>query len=116
MKAILIDPHAETIAEVVYDGDWRSIGRWIDADTFDCVYIDNHDTAYVDDEGLFRDRQKFFYINGWPHPLAGKALILGDGEDGNSTDAHTSVDHFRGQVKFMDLQTVQQLSKMGAFE
>ena len=115
MKAILIDPHSETISEVVYSGDWKSIKLWIDADAFDVVSIGNDDAVYVDDEGLYKERLKFFHMKGWPHPLCGKALVLGETQTGDTKDVHTSLDEFRSKVKFMDRNTVGLLSSMGAF-
>lgn len=116
MKAILIDPHSETISEVVYSGDWKSIKLWIDADTFDCAYIDNQDVLYLDDEGLFRADVKFFYIAGAAQPFAGKALVLGSTDDGDTVGVNVSVETLRQNVRFMDAQTVRQLASMGAFE
>lgn len=115
MKAILIDPHAETIAEVVYDGNWKTIGPWIDADLFDVVQIGNDDVIYVDDEGLSKAPLKFFWMKGWPHPLCGKALVLGDSQYGEPEDVHTTVDEFRQKIKFMDRNTVGLLTANGVF-
>lgn len=116
MKAILIDPHSETISEVVYDGDWKSIGPWIDADLFDVVQVGNDDVVYIDDEGLFRDGQKFFWMQGWAHPLCGKALVLGETQDGGTEDVHTDIELFRNSVKFMDRGTVGLLTAAGVFQ
>jgi hypothetical protein len=116
MKAILIDPHSETISEVVYDGNWQTIGPWIDADLFDVVQIGNDDVVYVDDEGLFRDSRKFFWMKGWPHPLCGKGLVLGDSQYGETEDAHSTVEELRKSIKFMDALTVGMLTKTGVFQ
>ena len=115
MKAILIDPRSQTISEVVYDGNWKSIGPWIDAYTFDVVQIGNDDIIYVDDEGLFKAERGFFWMPGWPHPLAGKGLVLGDSQYGEPEDVHTDIELFRNSVKFMDGLTVAMLTKTGVF-
>lgn len=115
MKAILIDPHSETISEVFYDGNWKTIAQWIDADLFDVVQIGNDDLIYVDDDGLSKHGQKFFYMQGWPHPLAGKALVLGDSHYGEVEDVHTDIELFRNSIKFMDGRTVRFLTKTGVF-
>jgi len=78
MKAYLIDPAVQEIKEVWFDGDYRSITSLIDADLFTIGRFDeNGDGVFVDDEGLFKDNQSFFQIEGYPQPLAGKGLVLG---------------------------------------
>lgn len=56
MRAILIDPFTETIVEVEFDGNYKSIYPLIDCETFDCVSVDKNDTLYVDDEGLLAEQ------------------------------------------------------------
>lgn len=84
MKAFLIDPSVQTITEVEYSGDYKQIYDLIDCHTFDVVYIDESHCIYVDDEGLMKPNL-FFWLEGLtPTPLAGKALVLGTDDEGES--------------------------------
>lgn len=52
MRALLLDPTAGTVTEVDYDGDYRSIYKLIDCETFTTVGLDDKgNTLFVDDEG-----------------------------------------------------------------
>lgn len=82
--AYLIDPETSSISEVETDYSSRSIYKLIDAQLFDVVYInDQRDVIYVDDEGLFHSKH-FFRIEGYPSPLAGKGLVLGTDNEGET--------------------------------
>jgi hypothetical protein len=82
MRAILIDPFTQTIEEVDYSGDYKDIYSLIECDLFTTVYLPNtsDDTLFVDDEGLYVENQRFFKIDGFEQPLAGRGLLLGTDE------------------------------------
>ena len=98
MQAILIDPFTETIELVDYSGDYKDIYTLLECDLFATVYIDDCDTIYVDDEGLYQEPQRFFQYKGMPQPLAGRGLILGTDEEGDSTDCLLTVEQVRDMV------------------
>jgi hypothetical protein len=101
MRAILIDPFAEQVTTVECDGEIRSIYQLIGADTFDVVRVGGDD-LFVDDEGLFQEKQRFFQIEGYPQPLAGKALVLGlDLPSGDSAEPNMSEGDVRALVTFL---------------
>lgn len=100
MQAILIDPFKETIEYVDYSGDWQDIKGLLQCDLFATVYIDDCDTLYVDDEGLYQEPQRFFQYRGYPQPLAGRGLILGTDEEGDSTDCLLTVEQVRDMVSW----------------
>jgi hypothetical protein len=84
MKAFLVDPVENKITEVDYDGDYKSIKTLIEADLFDVVRINvEGDCFFVDDEGLYSNKPFWAYQN-FPHPLAGKSLVLGTDHVGES--------------------------------
>ena len=91
MFGYVIDPFNKTVTKVDWDGNYQSIYGHIGADCFDtCRFTrDNRDCAFVDDEGLFKPDQAFFLIGEYPTPLAGKALVLGTDEAGDSISPQT---------------------------
>lgn len=101
MKAFLINPHDHTIEEVDYSGDYKQIYELIGAEIFDVARINEHgDGIYVDDNGLFT-HSDLFQTAGYPHPLAGRGLVLGcDYETGDSTTPHVDFHWLRDNTKF----------------
>lgn len=103
MKAILIDPFTQSITEVDYSGDYHDIYKLIDCDTFTVATINHRqDGIFVDDEGLFKTEQAFFWHKGYPQPLAGKGLILGCDEDGESVEPTTTLEEVKAATQFLN--------------
>ena len=100
MKAYLIDPYEQSVSEVEYNGDYNQIYKLIDATTFDVARIANGDSIYIDDEGLSKDWQEFFMHKDYGNPLAGKGLVLGCNDEGDSTEPACTLEQLRGQVGF----------------
>jgi len=100
MQAILIDPYTQTIEVVDYSGDYKDISALLDCQLFTTVYTDLPDTIFVDDEGLYVENQKFFKLKGYPQPLAGKGLVLGSTDDGDSTDCVSSLQDIQDIVEW----------------
>lgn len=111
MKAILIDPYAETITEVEYNGDWRTIYEHIDCDTGDGIY--------VDDNGLITGdltEKKFFLLDTYHQPVVGKGLVLGVDDEGESTSPQgTTVEYLKKHIKFMDYNTMSMIAQTGVW-
>lgn len=102
MKAILIDPFDRNITEVEYSGDFKEIYQHIDCQLFDVVRIDRTNSIFVDDEGLISGKaQAFFKIDGYPEPLAGKGLMLGADDEGESISPSLTLNEVRGMVDFV---------------
>jgi len=99
--AYLIDPFEQSVQEVNYFGDYTEIYKHIKCDLFTVVGLNNKgDCVYVDDEGLLKDNQMFFKIQGYPEPLAGRGLILGTDEEGDSCSATLSFEDVRQMISF----------------
>ena len=103
MKAILIDVHTQSVTEVEHDNTLNNIYELLNCRTFDVVMIDEVDSIYVDDEGLFVDDQLFFEYGGDAQSvrLAGNGLILGVDDEGNSISPQTTVEEVEGRVGFL---------------
>lgn len=104
MKSFLIDPFNQKIEVAIYSGDYKDISKLIEADSglFDVVRLyANQDVAFVDDEGLYVEDQKFWIHKNYPTPLAGKALVLGTDDEGDSISPATSIDQLKDDIKFI---------------
>lgn len=102
MKSILIDPFTRTVSEHNHSGDWRDISKAIRCDLFCVVYLGKGDTLYLDDEGLYVPEQKFFRLpSHYPELLAGRGLILGSDDMGDSTDCLMSVEEIEDEIKWV---------------
>lgn len=89
MRAILIDPYTQTVREVEHNGDYKQIYELIGAQTFDLVRVDRTNAIYIDDEGLLTatDDTRYFGLKGYGQPIAGKGLMLGADQMGETIGA-----------------------------
>lgn len=104
MRAILINPEAKTVTEVEYTGDYKNIYDHIQAGCFTVVQIDERDSIFVDDEGLYRLPQFYFMWKGYDQPLAGRGLILGVDAEGESIGTKLPLDYVKSMVSFPDVE------------
>jgi hypothetical protein len=106
MKAILIDPEFHAITEVEYGGSLQDIYELIDCTCIDAIRVnDSGDTIYVDDEGLYNSNFYWRYED-YPHPIAGKGLVLGTDMAGESiSPVLLTVERLENSVRFITLQT-----------
>jgi len=106
MKAYLIDPELHAITEFEYDGSMQGIYETIDATMFDVVRInDEGDVVYVDDEGLYNASFYWAYED-YPHPLAGKGMVLGTDYQGEScAPTRVTLEQLEDSVRFISMAT-----------
>jgi hypothetical protein len=76
-------------------------------DIFTCpMTLDNNDTLFVDDEGLFIDPSALlgaFYIDGFPsQPLFGHGLIVGIDDEGETDEVLSTVEEIKKKVTFLN--------------
>jgi len=100
MIAYLIDPHAKTVEQVEYNGDYQEIYKLIDANTFDVARLEHGDGIFVDDDGLMSDNPMFFKHRDYQQPLVGKGLVLGCDYEGNSISPACTLEQLREKVSF----------------
>ena len=71
--------------------------------------LDNLDTLYVDDEGLFNnddeDYKGAFYFGEYQQPLFGHGLIIGSDIEGESKDVLSTIKSIEKAVKFINENT-----------
>lgn len=81
MQGILINPFDQTVKEVNILGNIQDIYLLTECTIFDVVRLSESDDMYVDDEGLLKDNRYFSWSG---RNFAGKALIMGHDDEGNS--------------------------------
>jgi len=110
MKALLIDPKDNTIRTISYDGDYKTIYKFLDCTTYDAVYpFDNEDTIYVDDEGLLKGANYHWTVltdRGKLITLVGKGLVLGSDAEGESVDCKTTISQLSQRINFIGWKTI----------
>ena len=102
IKAIQIDPFELAVTEIEYDADdYTNIypllsHETMKVDTFAvavCHKLAEGDAVFVDDEGLLKSCDRFFLIDN--QPLAGKGLIIGSDNQGESQSVKTELKRLR---------------------
>ncbi len=106
----LIDPLAQQISQVwINTADRHGLTdmyKVLDCDMVEPVYLNaEEDTLWVDEEGLLKNPQYFFYIEGLHQPMAGRGLVLGTkqtADGGISVDPKTvTLDWLREHTAFV---------------
>ncbi len=106
-KAYLIDAEKREITQVEV-GDYTTYYPLLKCEVFTTVGLEDDDTLYVDDEGLFQPQENFFMYQGYNQPLAGNGLVLGTDKEGNSVDPKMTLETLKSKVKFMNRKEVYQ--------
>ena len=101
MKAILINPHEETITEVEYSGNYKEIYDIIDCRTFDVAMAKENNDLYLDDEGLLKNNQRYFRMVEIGANYGGKALILAHNDEGESTATTLTLQEVENMVQWL---------------
>jgi len=89
LRAILIDPFKEKIrvAHPPLDDYMSEIKEWMEVSCIDIVTLDDRNMMIVDDEGLLKNPNRYFRWVPNNYNYAGRAVIVGYDEDGETTDA-----------------------------
>jgi hypothetical protein len=108
-KVYVVDPFACTVTEADHTGDYRHLYTLLShesmpVDCFTAAYprnLEGRDCVFVDDNGLLKPCDRFFTIEGYLQPLAGKGLILGADEEGDTVSPATPIETIRKRVAFL---------------
>lgn len=89
LRVILIDPFKEKIrtAYPVQENYMDEIKKWMGVSLIDIVTLDSENMLIVDDEGLLKNNNRYFHWTPHATAYAGKAVIVGYGKEGETTDA-----------------------------
>lgn len=109
MRAILIDVYAQEIRECDIS-QTNTLDDWYKTMGVDLVAVglrlDDTDSILVDDEGLLKPCDHFFYYEGSHQPFAGNGLITGVDDEGESISCVISLDDVKNNVRFMSRDEV----------
>ncbi len=107
MKGILINAYTRKITAVdIEEGDneLQSIYNHLECQYIETgMYLENGDIVFVDEEGMMKECNHFFYMLGAQQPFAGNGLILGMSLSGDSRDCDIDIDEVKSRVKFLSL-------------
>jgi hypothetical protein len=109
VKALLIDPYQGTITEVDHDAsDYQNIYALLSTEakpvsTFEAYYaggaLPEGDAIFIDEEGRLKGPNTFFLFDG--QPLAGRGLVLGSDEKGDTQACKLTFDECAKRVEFV---------------
>jgi hypothetical protein len=112
MKAYKIDSENKSVIEIEIDPKnsltemQAVVGGYIEV----AINLDNDDTIFVNEEGLFGGPKTFFTIEGGLQPYAGNGLVIGTNiQSGESTDAQSSLAEIKAKVKYLTIDQVRDL-------
>ena len=108
-KALMIDPfdQSTSVVDLAVDDYGSVLGSSkavIDCSRIDIITLNDKHMAIVDDEGLLRNDTRYSKLAEYPQPLAGKLLILGYDEDGESCSVDNDyVKELRKTTRFLSV-------------
>ena len=107
IKGFLIDPQTMRITPIELPGQSRenlnAMYKAIGCDLVEAVYLNKEqDAVFVDEEGLLKEPTLFFYIEGTHQPLAGRGVVIGCDEEGESVSVRAvTLDWLRANTAFV---------------
>ena len=105
MRALQIDSTARTVTEVYIDGSLESLQAAVGGYIEHAVWLDAANCVIVDEEGLLKNPQHFFTIEGAHQTFAGDGVVIGS-DEGETTAATTSLAWLSARVGFLTLDEV----------
>jgi hypothetical protein len=106
-KALMIDPfdQSTSVVDLAVDEYGSILGSSkavMDCSTIDIITLNDKHMAIVDDEGLLRSDTRYSRLAEYPQPLAGRILVVGYDEDGESCSInHGYIDELRMTTRFL---------------
>jgi hypothetical protein len=115
MRGILIDPFTRTVSEIETSGKLAEIYELLGVELITAVSLGETQSLFLDDEGLMvpKENQEYWNWKGSNQPYAGRGLIIGLDNDGNSIDATMSGLEVAALVSFLDKEDIDPDSYLG---
>ena len=91
ISGLLIDPFEQTITEVELseDSTFADAKKHMQLEgPLDVVTLSDDTMVIVDDEALLKNDQRYFKLTEFHQPLAGRAIIVGYDDEGETQDTH----------------------------
>tara|TARA_R100000656_G_scaffold65276_1_gene49815 strand:+ start:112 stop:498 length:387 start_codon:yes stop_codon:yes gene_type:complete len=104
IEYILIDPFSKSLTLKEYTG-MDDVKKELKIDLFDVVRCPNGELVVVDDEGLLKSDQRYFKLHGYPQPLAGRAMFIGEDEEGEFVSTIMTIDDLTELISWMPEDT-----------
>lgn len=102
---ILIDPAARTVTRAEIEGGdtLRGMYRLMQCSLVEAIVYLNpqNDCLMGDEEALFKSGQRFFTMSGFPQPIAGRCLIVGTDDEGDTVTPSVSVERVAANVQWV---------------
>ena len=98
MRAILIDPHRQTVEFHSIDYRFGSLQAAVGGSIAFGTQLKTGDVLYVDDMGLLKANPTFFALRG--RPFAGRGLLVGPERGAFPIDVVSTVDDIKKLVSF----------------
>lgn len=104
MRAYFIDPEAQEITPIKYDGSIKTMQDLVGA-TLDFVRINSeNDRIALADRGRIDGCVHGYYkVSSYPTPLAGRSMVFGVDYQGEDRDATVSLEWLKANVTFLGL-------------
>jgi hypothetical protein len=104
IRAILIDPVAQTVTTTRVDSGLAGLRQAIGVGTIDIVGLStdrngNMADMIIDDDGLFVDCQRFFKLGG--RTFAGKVLVTGSDAQGETVDCGLTLSDVVSKIEWL---------------
>lgn len=100
MFAILIDPSAKTITPTELSSDFRDISKQLQCNLFTSLRLNDSAVMFLDDEGLFKESPSLFKLRDYPSPLAGRALVVGTDEEGETQPCPLTLEEVQSLISW----------------
>ena len=100
MRAIKINVEKQIFEEIEIK-DWTEIAPAIgnQCGTFSCpVMLENGDTMYCDDEGLWVEQFGGVIMKDWAYPVLGNIILLNQDEEGESQPAVSTIEELKSKI------------------
>ena len=105
MKAILINSVNKTVTEVTLNDDEPILNQFyklIGCDIIEIAhYINKNNSIIVDEEGLLKPQNHFFFYKKAHQPFAGNGLITGINENGDAVSCNISLVEAALNIEFL---------------
>ena len=108
-KALMIDPfdQSTSVVDLAVDDYGSILGSSkavMDCSTIDIITLNDKHMAIVDDEGLLRNDTRYSKLAEYPQPVAGRILVVGYDEDGESCSVDNDyVKELRKTTRFLSV-------------